>query len=150
MIKSRLRASYRRGRTLTVTNAPLDQGGTKNFMEHLDCFAPGMLMLGAETLEKDLLKTSEIVPKPDVNLKELNEFRELAADLAQTCYDMYRMTESGLAPERTEFVVGSAEEVTGCCHGVLVVGIVVKLIDKEVQVVILGGGIMSYVNERCQ
>ena len=53
-------------------------------MQHLDCFVPGMLVLGA--------------PHSDRAERDL----QLAADLTETCYAMYD-TPSGLAPENTFF-----------------------------------------------
>ena len=89
----------------------LDAGGSsRGIMEHLDCFTPGMLMLGADVLEKDLKRAHEKIPAssvvaggkgggleassavavapPDTNAGELREFRSLAASLAETCYHM--------------------------------------------------------------
>ena len=53
-------------------------------MDHLACFAPGMLILGAEGTRADA-------------------DRELAVELMHTCYRMYADSPSGLAPEIAAF-----------------------------------------------
>ncbi|KAL3663041.1 hypothetical protein V7S43_011982 [Phytophthora oleae] len=65
--------------------------GKKNFlgelepaMEHLTCFAPGMLALGYF----HGMPTSHL---------------ELAKELTETCVQMYLQSKSGLAPEKTQF-----------------------------------------------
>lgn len=63
-------------------------------MDHLACFAGGMLALGAAdspTKEKDL---------------------EVAKGIGRTCYEMYKRQPSGLAPE---FVVSAAFCVLFTC-----------------------------------
>ena len=91
-------------------------------MEHLDCFVPGMLMLGAAVLEQDLtqenLELREHLQKkrenrwipPDTTAEELNSFRDLAAQLTETCYHMYKMSPIGLAPDSVVFVRGNEDE----------------------------------------
>lgn len=67
-------------------------------MDHLVCFLPGTLALGAtkgitkEKAMKDNLLTFEDLE----NLK-------LAEDLAKTCFEMYTVTSTGLAPEIAYF-----------------------------------------------
>ncbi|KAK3205172.1 hypothetical protein Dsin_019218 [Dipteronia sinensis] len=67
-------------------------------MDHLVCFLPGTLALGAtkgitkERAMKDNLLTFEDLE----NLK-------LAEDLAKTCFEMYSVTSTGLAPEIAYF-----------------------------------------------
>lgn len=67
-------------------------------MDHLVCFLPGTLALGAtkgitkEKAMKDNLLTFEDLE----NLK-------LAEDLAKTCFEMYSVTSTGLAPEIAYF-----------------------------------------------
>lgn len=61
-----------------------------NKMEHLTCFVPGMLALGA-ALSKE---SSGKVAASDM---------QLAKRLAYTCHQMYSFTSSGLAPEVTLF-----------------------------------------------
>uniref|UniRef100_A0A1D1XZ94 alpha-1,2-Mannosidase n=1 Tax=Anthurium amnicola TaxID=1678845 RepID=A0A1D1XZ94_9ARAE len=75
-------------------------------MDHLVCFLPGTLALGAtkgitrrRALEKKLLTTDDV--------KNL----ELAEDLAKTCFEMYSVTSTGLAPEIAYFhIEGYSEE----------------------------------------
>eukprot|EP01007_Sphenomonas_quadrangularis_P003829 NODE_83_length_2227_cov_133.328283_g61_i0.p1 GENE.NODE_83_length_2227_cov_133.328283_g61_i0~~NODE_83_length_2227_cov_133.328283_g61_i0.p1 ORF type:complete len:482 (-),score=154.59 NODE_83_length_2227_cov_133.328283_g61_i0:315-1760(-) len=52
-------------------------------MDHLACFVPGMLVLGARPNETSLIRT--------------------AAALVDTCYAMYRTTKTGLSPDTTNF-----------------------------------------------
>nr|XP_043620861.1 mannosyl-oligosaccharide 1,2-alpha-mannosidase MNS3 [Erigeron canadensis] len=67
-------------------------------MDHLVCFLPGTLALGAtkgitkaKAMEKNLLTFDDLE-----NLK-------LAEDLAKTCFEMYAVTSTGLAPEIAYF-----------------------------------------------
>ncbi|KAJ6423562.1 hypothetical protein OIU84_024517 [Salix udensis] len=67
-------------------------------MDHLVCFLPGTLALGAtkgltkeKAMKKNLLKFEDLE-----NLK-------LAEDLAKTCFEMYSVTSTGLAPEIAYF-----------------------------------------------
>ncbi|GAB4829358.1 Mannosyl-oligosaccharide 1,2-alpha-mannosidase mns3 [Ancistrocladus abbreviatus] len=69
-------------------------------MDHLVCFLPGTLALGAtkgisklKAMKENLLSFDDIE-----NLK-------LAEDLAKTCYEMYSVTSAGLAPEIAYFHV---------------------------------------------
>ena len=55
-------------------------------MEHLACFAPGMLELGFRTLSD---------PK--------RKWHDAAEALTRTCHKMYAMTKSGLSPETARF-----------------------------------------------
>ncbi|KAG0150377.1 hypothetical protein CROQUDRAFT_38431 [Cronartium quercuum f. sp. fusiforme G11] len=57
------------------------EGGQKNFMTHLACFAPGNWMLGAKLLD-------------------IEDVFELGLELAETCYDSYNSTKSGLGPDK--------------------------------------------------
>ena len=63
-------------------------------MDHLSCFAPGMLILGLmhgahADDERSTISTSDVAA--------------VAADLAATCYSMYHNSPSGLAPDVVEF-----------------------------------------------
>ncbi|KAF6167469.1 hypothetical protein GIB67_031670 [Kingdonia uniflora] len=67
-------------------------------MDHLVCFLPGTLALGAtkgitkrKAMEENLLSIDDLE-----NLK-------LAEDLAKTCFEMYSVTSTGLAPEIAYF-----------------------------------------------
>ncbi|XP_010279652.1 PREDICTED: mannosyl-oligosaccharide 1,2-alpha-mannosidase MNS3 [Nelumbo nucifera] len=74
-------------------------------MDHLVCFLPGTLALGAtkgitkkKAMEENLLTFEDLE-----NLK-------LAEDLAKTCVEMYFVTSTGLAPEIAYFNVEGASE----------------------------------------
>ncbi|KAJ2073781.1 hypothetical protein IW146_003447 [Coemansia sp. RSA 922] len=60
------------------------ESGFSDEMEHLACFYPGLLALGAKVLDR---------PQDLV----------LAEELARTCYTSYTMTPTGLGPERFGF-----------------------------------------------
>lgn len=75
------------------------KGGTEiPLMEHLACFAPGMLALGAYHMGDD-------------------DTLQLAADLTETCYEMYHRQISGVSPEKCQ--VPSLEPVPGESHYLL-------------------------------
>jgi len=57
-------------------------------MDHLACFVAGMLMMGARELPPE-----EVDP----------HWEPTAAALAETCYEMYRRTATGLSPEYVIF-----------------------------------------------
>ncbi|KIK99359.1 glycoside hydrolase family 47 protein [Paxillus rubicundulus Ve08.2h10] len=63
----------------------IDQGVPSRKLEHLSCFLPGLLALGAQTL---------VLPPAD---RELHEWA--AQGLAYTCYISYAESVSGLGPE---------------------------------------------------
>lgn len=67
-------------------------------MDHLACFMPGTIALGAtggKTL-KDARKSSSWGKKQD-------EEMSLARELMKTCWGMYKVTKTGLAPEIAHF-----------------------------------------------
>lgn len=86
----------------------LPYGSSSSFspkMDHLVCFLPGTLALGAtkgytrkKAIENGLLTTEDIE-----NLK-------LAEDLAKTCFEMYAVTSTGLAPEIAYFHIEGGSE----------------------------------------
>lgn len=86
----------------------LPYGSPESFspkMDHLACFLSGTLALGAtkgitrkKAIENGLLS--------DDDLKNL----KLAEDLAKTCYEMYSVTSTGLAPEIAYFHVEGYSE----------------------------------------
>lgn len=90
----------------------LDDSTPDYVMEHLDCFAPGMLMLGAKTLS-ELKEGAREAPGAgvgrSVSVEEIRDYENLAKDLTKTCYDMYRMAPSGLAPERVRFSITKSD-----------------------------------------
>uniref|UniRef100_A0A7N0RFA8 alpha-1,2-Mannosidase n=1 Tax=Kalanchoe fedtschenkoi TaxID=63787 RepID=A0A7N0RFA8_KALFE len=67
-------------------------------MDHLVCFLPGTLALGATKgiRKQDALKDNLLTFDDMENLR-------LAEDLAKTCFDMYAATSTGLAPEIAYF-----------------------------------------------
>ncbi|XP_039125560.1 mannosyl-oligosaccharide 1,2-alpha-mannosidase MNS3 [Dioscorea cayenensis subsp. rotundata] len=74
-------------------------------MDHLVCFLPGTLALGAtkgitkkKAIEQNLLNAED--------MENLN----LAEDLAKTCFEMYAVTSTGLAPEIAYFHTEGAYE----------------------------------------
>lgn len=74
-------------------------------MDHLVCFLPGTLALGAtkgitkkKAIEQNLLNAED--------MENLN----LAEDLAKTCFEMYAVTSTGLAPEIAYFHIEGAHE----------------------------------------
>ncbi|XP_059435673.1 mannosyl-oligosaccharide 1,2-alpha-mannosidase MNS3 [Corylus avellana] len=67
-------------------------------MDHLVCFLPGTLALGAtKGITKEKAMSNNLLKFEDLeNLK-------LAEDLAKTCFEMYSVTSTGLAPEIAYF-----------------------------------------------
>ncbi|ORX90009.1 hypothetical protein K493DRAFT_63273 [Basidiobolus meristosporus CBS 931.73] len=72
----------------TYLSALNSQSVIEKSMEHLTCFTPGLLALGAKTLERP-------------------EDLELAKKLVKTCYDAYRTSETGLGPEKVRWLADS-------------------------------------------
>ncbi|KAL3520221.1 hypothetical protein ACH5RR_018370 [Cinchona calisaya] len=74
------------------------QGSFSPKMDHLVCFLPGVLALGAtKGITKEKAMKESILTFEDLeNLK-------LAEDLARTCVEMYSVTSTGLAPEIVYF-----------------------------------------------
>lgn len=62
--------------------------GRDNRMEHLACFLPGLLALGAHKRPKAPNRKQEF---------------QLAEDLARTCHEMYARHPTGMAPEAVKF-----------------------------------------------
>lgn len=67
-------------------------------MDHLACFLPGTLALGAT---KGITKRKAV----ELNLLTAEDLENLslAEDLAKTCFEMYSVTSTGLAPEIVHF-----------------------------------------------
>ena len=74
-------------------------GGTMHKMDHLACFAGGMLALGITEIDRE---DSE----DEAQAKERDEVLQAAEEITETCYHMYHNTETGLAPEYVEFYDG--------------------------------------------
>ncbi|XP_057428842.1 mannosyl-oligosaccharide 1,2-alpha-mannosidase MNS3 [Lotus japonicus] len=73
-------------------------GGFSPKMDHLVCFLPGTLALGAtKGLTKDQAMKDNML-----NFEDLENMK-LAEDLAKTCFEMYSVTSTGLAPEIAYF-----------------------------------------------
>lgn len=73
-------------------------GGFSPKMDHLVCFLPGTLALGAT---KGLTK-KEAMKNNMLNFEDLENLK-LAEDLTKTCFEMYAVTSTGLAPEIAYF-----------------------------------------------
>ncbi|CAA0832329.1 Mannosyl-oligosaccharide 1-2-alpha-mannosidase MNS3 [Striga hermonthica] len=85
------------------------QGDFSPKMDHLVCFLPGTLALGAT---KGMLKEKAMRE----NLLDFKDFEnlKLAEDLTKTCYEMYSVTSTGLAPEIAYFTTeGHSEDGAG-------------------------------------
>lgn len=82
-----------------VGELPFGSGGDFSpKMDHLVCFLPGNLALGATrgVTRKKALEDNQLSSEDIENLK-------LAEDLAKTCFEMYSVTSTGLAPEIAYF-----------------------------------------------
>jgi len=75
-------------------------GREERKMDHLVCFVPGLLALGAQHLPE-----------------HHDEHMALAAKLTETCYQMYARQKTGLAPEFVRFSGGSMQ--VGAAHNLL-------------------------------
>jgi mannosyl-oligosaccharide alpha-1,2-mannosidase len=64
------------------------QGRFSTTMDHLSCFMGGLLALGSHYVSED---------------DRENWWLPLGADLTESCYEMYRQSPSGIAPEAAEF-----------------------------------------------
>jgi mannosyl-oligosaccharide alpha-1,2-mannosidase len=65
-------------------------------MEHLTCFAGGMLALGATNGRSVSASRSELSLEAQADLK-------MAEDITETCWRMYTDTSSGMAPEAVHY-----------------------------------------------
>ncbi|KAG2395867.1 hypothetical protein LR48_Vigan09g224600 [Vigna angularis] len=73
-------------------------GAFSSKMDHLVCFLPGTLALGAT---KGLTK-KQAMKNNMLNFEDLENLK-LAEDLTKTCFEMYAVTSTGLAPEIAYF-----------------------------------------------
>ena len=71
-----------------------NNGRKSGHMEHLACFYPGTLALGAATLD------TQGDPKLE---KRANHYMDLARELAETCYQFAASQVTGLAPDSVTF-----------------------------------------------
>ena len=68
-------------------------------MEHLACFVPGMLALGAKYMRGNVGECGGVKDGESIAKRHL----ELAKDMMRTCYEMYARTPTGLGPEGAKF-----------------------------------------------
>lgn len=80
-------------------------GGFSPKMDHLVCFLPGALALGATKG----ISRREAGEGGSLTVEDLKNLK-LAEDLAKTCYEMYAVTSTGLAPEIAYFHTESYSE----------------------------------------
>ncbi|KAJ9448872.1 Mannosyl-oligosaccharide 1 [Diplonema papillatum] len=80
--------------------AEFKRGAFYHKMDHLACFAAGMLALGVHELDRspDESAGSGAMPSADI--------MAIAEELTETCYLMYHKTASGVSPEMVEFREG--------------------------------------------
>lgn len=98
-------------------------------MDHLVCFLPGTLALGATRgiTKKQAMRENKLSFEDLENLK-------LAEDLTKTCYEMYSVTATGLAPEIAYFKTeGYSEEGLdgGNKSSEFVNDIIIKQLDRH-------------------
>ncbi|KAL0259680.1 mannosyl-oligosaccharide alpha-1,2-mannosidase [Diplodia seriata] len=87
-----------------VAELPRGVGGPLSpKMDHLVCFLPGTIALGATggIPEADARKLPDWTPEKDAQMT-------LARELTKTCWGMYEVTKTGLAPEIVWFEAGAA------------------------------------------
>ena len=92
--------TYSRSANLTVLGERPNglAGNLSPKMDHLVCFMPGTIALGAT----NGLPLSEAQQLPTWGAKQEKEM-ELARQLMKTCWGMYKVTSTGLAPEIAHF-----------------------------------------------
>lgn len=84
-----------KSRVSLVAELPQGVGGPLSpKMDHLVCFLPGSIALGAT----GGLTEAEARKLPTWNARKTREMK-LARELMKTCWGMYKVTETGLAPE---------------------------------------------------
>lgn len=84
-------SAARRGQEPTVFVGELQGDSEVNVMEHLACFAPGMIALGVARGAAQLSRD------------EAANHTRLATQLAETCWRLYADTATGLAPDTIRF-----------------------------------------------
>lgn len=107
-IQKHLIATTRHSGLKIVAELPYGVGGPISpKMDHLVCFLPGTIALAATkgaSLE-EARQRSDWSPQNEAQIK-------LARDLTTTCWGMYAVTETGLAPEIAWFHVGDTDDST--------------------------------------
>ena len=84
-------SAARRGQEPTAFVGELQGDSEVNVMEHLACFAPGMIALGVARGAAQLSRD------------EAANHTRLATQLAETCWRLYADTATGLAPDTIRF-----------------------------------------------
>ncbi|KAK8055336.1 glycoside hydrolase, partial [Apiospora rasikravindrae] len=106
-IKSHLVTETKHSRLKFVAELPSGVGGPLSpKMDHLVCFLPGTIALGAtqgRTLDEARLSLEWT--------EHHEEDMKLAAELMKTCWGMYAVTETGLAPEIAWFEAASDDDL---------------------------------------
>lgn len=94
-IKSHLITETRHSKLKFVAELPSGVGGTLSpKMDHLVCFLPGTIALGA-TQGRTLAEARKSLRWTEHHEEDM----KLAAELMKTCWGMYAVTGTGLAPE---------------------------------------------------
>ena len=87
--------------------AEFKQGQTLHKMDHLACFAAGMLALGVQEIDRDDTEEHDKAHGNKWDEEQLNRERaetlQAAEEVAETCYQMYHKTATGVSPEYVEF-----------------------------------------------
>lgn len=98
-IEKHLIIPTKKSNLLFVAELPQGVGGYLSpKMDHLVCFLPGTIALGATGGRTE----AEARKLPTWNARKSREMK-LARELMKTCWGMYKVTETGLAPEITWF-----------------------------------------------
>jgi len=97
-------------------------GATSPKMDHLVCFVPGMLALGA-TMGRPVERARKASGGKTWGAREEGDLT-LARELMHTCYQMYAVTATGLAPEIAWFNADppapGVEEVLDYKHDIII------------------------------
>jgi mannosyl-oligosaccharide alpha-1,2-mannosidase len=104
-IQKHLVASTKHSKLQFIAELPQGIGGPLSpKMDHLVCFLPGSIALGATEgrTEKEARQT------PGWNAQKKQQM-QLARELTKTCWAMYTVTDSGLSPEIAWFEVDEAD-----------------------------------------
>lgn len=83
--------------------------------EHLSCFLPGLLALGAHTLPDEAFKRGmtkarrpDMLDEVELQRHDWRQLHMLAAEgLAESCYQMYDDQPTGLGPDEVSFIPGT-------------------------------------------
>ena len=103
-IQKHMVTSTKHSKLQFVAELPSGIGGCLSpKMDHLVCFLPGAIALGAT----GGLTVAEARRSPDWNA-EKDQQMQLAKELMKTCWGMYEVTETGLAPEIAWFEADEA------------------------------------------